>query len=220
MELSELIIHYGIWNIIHNLLWVVGIKGGDALKEEWKQIPNFSDYKVSDRGRIKCERTGKGRILPLSFPLTDKDPYITIPLLNDDGKKEFIRVHRLVAELFIGEIPNGYHIHHKNGIKTDNRVDNLEIISAKEHYIESVALGQTNTKGMNDYNQFKRPKKIEQYTKDGQLLATYCNAAFAESCTGVCQRNILQVANGDEKRKQAGGFVWKFADERKGVILK
>lgn len=186
--------------------------------EEWKAIPNCDDYFVSNKGRIKCQRTGKdGKIL--AFPLTKDDPYITIPLKNNDGIRTFYRVHRLVAEAFIDKIPKGYHVHHKNGIKTDNRVENLEIISPKEHYEESKKLGQSSTKGMNTYNKYKRPRKISQYTMDGQLLATYCNSAFAESCTGVCQRNILQVASGSEGRKQAGGYIWKFADE-KGVINK
>ena len=186
------------------------------MKEEWKSIPGFNEYEVSNRGRIKCTRKGKGKVLALPFPITNKDPYITIPLINNDGKKEFLRVHRLVAELFIGKISKGYHVHHKNGIKTDNRVENLEIISAKDHYAESVALGQVTTKELNDYNKFVKTRKIEQYTLDGNLLATYCNATFASECTGVCCRNILQVANGEQGRKQAGGYIWKFAE--KGVI--
>src|SRR5699024_2829267 len=43
--------------------------------------------------------------------------------------------HRLVAEAFIGEIPKGYVVNHINGIKHDNRIDNLEIITEKENSI-------------------------------------------------------------------------------------
>ena len=61
--------------------------------------------------------------------------------------------------------------------------------------------------------------EICQYTIDGQLLATYSNGEIAGKITGVCPRNILQVANkqpynnSGHVRKQAGGYVWKFADE-------
>lgn len=44
--------------------------------------------------------------------------------------------HRLVWEQHYGEIPKGYHIHHKNGNKLDNSIENLELINAKEHVRE------------------------------------------------------------------------------------
>lgn len=56
-----------------------------------------------------------------------------------------------------------------------------------------------------------------QYSLKGEFIREFNNAKEAERITGVCGRNILQVANGEEynkikhlKRKQAGGFVWKF----------
>ena len=58
-----------------------------------------------------------------------------------------------------------------------------------------------------------------QYTDDGYFVAEYANAKIAEKYTGVCSRNILQVANKEtfnEKgaiRKQAGGYVWRFGNE-------
>ena len=41
--------------------------------------------------------------------------------------------HRAIWELHYGEIPKGYHIHHVNGNKKDNKIQNLECISRKEH---------------------------------------------------------------------------------------
>ena len=43
------------------------------------------------------------------------------------------RVHRLVYEYFIGNIPKGYHIHHIDGNKQNNCIDNLECISPSDH---------------------------------------------------------------------------------------
>ena len=48
-------------------------------------------------------------------------------------KKNYEWEHKVVWEKYNGKISKGYHIHHKNGIKDDNRIENLEIISAKEH---------------------------------------------------------------------------------------
>lgn len=48
-----------------------------------------------------------------------------------DGK--YIREHRFIWEKHHGPIPKGMHVHHKNGIKTDNRIENLELMDPIEH---------------------------------------------------------------------------------------
>lgn len=48
-----------------------------------------------------------------------------------NGKRK--RLHRFVWESHNGEIPNGFHIHHKNHDKSDNRIENLELIGSKKH---------------------------------------------------------------------------------------
>ena len=54
-----------------------------------------------------------------------------------DGEKYFTKgtkkLHRVVWELFIGEIPKGYHIHHKDGNPDNNNISNLELIEAGKH---------------------------------------------------------------------------------------
>jgi hypothetical protein len=55
-------------------------------------------------------------------------------------KRIWKRVHRLVAEHFIGEIPPKMVINHKNFDKSDNRVDNLEIVTSSQnrlHYLRN-----------------------------------------------------------------------------------
>ena len=70
---------------------------------------------------------------------TDKNGwYFTVNLFDCDGKRRTERIHRLVAKAFIGEIPKGYHIHHKDGNKQNNRLDNLEIIHPAKHSMETI----------------------------------------------------------------------------------
>ena len=54
------------------------------------------------------------------------------PIVRDSkGTKRF--EHRLVWERIKGKIPEGYVIHHKNGNKKDNRIENLELLSKDSH---------------------------------------------------------------------------------------
>jgi len=69
--------------------------------------------------------------------------------------------------------------------------------------------------GMIYKNTVIKPKRVIQLSMDGADLSTYLNCSEASRISGVCQRNIHQVANMSEyksgkSRKQAGGFIWKF----------
>lgn len=65
--------------------------------------------------------------------------------LRRDGKTHLARVHRLVAKTFLESDDLRPHINHKNGIKTDNRVDNLEWVTRSENEIhKNRVLGKVN----------------------------------------------------------------------------
>lgn len=190
------------------------------MTEEWKWIKGYEGlYQVSNTGKIKSfHRNPNGEIRSVKH---SGGWYLTLPILKD-GVKKTIRIHQVVAETFIGEIPKGYHVHHKDGNKQNNRVQNLEIIHPKQHKLETIKQHPDFCKGMNEYNKYQRPRHIQQYDLEGHFIAEYANCKIASELTGVCARNILQVA--DKKpfnvkgsvRKQAGGYVWKFADEKGG----
>jgi hypothetical protein len=107
--------------------------------EIWKDIQNYEGlYQASNYGNLSSyARLGtKGGILKGG---KDKDGYLLI-ILYKDGKRETRKFHRLIAETFIPN-PNNYPmVNHKNGIKYDNRLENLEWCTAREnaaHYYSS-----------------------------------------------------------------------------------
>ena len=108
--------------------------------ERWEPVAGYDGkYVVSNWGRVKCMNDKKRFFLRQGF---DKDGYRVVTLFkNDNGlKNKVFFVHRLVSEAFIPNPENKSSVNHKNLIKTDNMVSNLEWLTHKEnmqHYHNS-----------------------------------------------------------------------------------
>lgn len=187
--------------------------------EEWKWIDGYEGiYQISNQGRLKSFKKDPDGML---LSCKNKSGAYLVRSLSKDGAHKTVSLHILVARAFIGEIPKGYHVHHKDGDKQNNRVDNLEIIHPSKHRAKTLSVLPQIEEGMRRYNKYVRPRPIGMYDMSGNLIATFPNSVAAQYVTGICQRNILQVAAQDEykkgkTRKQAGGFVWKFEDRGGG----
>lgn len=102
----------------------------------WKKINELNDlYEISDTGIIKKVKTGK-----ILTPKPNEKGYLRM-IFCIKGKKYRYRVHRLVAMAFIPNPKNKPQINHINGIKTDNRVENLEWVDNQENYIHALKNG-------------------------------------------------------------------------------
>ena len=105
------------------------------MEEIWKDIKDFEGiYQISNMGRLKSLKRGRGRILSQT---NSKGGYFSV-VLAYGSKKRSTRIHRLVYEAFVGNIPKGHklHVHHINHNKQDNRLENLKLVTTKEHYLE------------------------------------------------------------------------------------
>lgn len=95
---------------------------------EWRPVVGFEGkYEVSRCGRIRNAKSEK--VLSMAINTCGYD----CPTLYKDGKKYAVRAHRAVIKAFLGDIPEHLEVNHKNGIKTDNRLENLELITHKEN---------------------------------------------------------------------------------------
>lgn len=94
--------------------------------EEWRPIPGWPGYQVSDHGRIR------NRKLRCMKQRMARDGYRDINLCAK-GSKRTVSVHRLVCEAFHGAPPEGAQVDHINGIRSDNRAENLEWVTGEEN---------------------------------------------------------------------------------------
>lgn len=117
--------------------------------EEWRHVHGYEGfYSVSSWGRIRRERaasgTWVGRILK---PSRGDIGYTSVDLCRDGSVPEQLSVHRLVAIAFLGASEPGEVVNHLNGIRSDNRVSNLEWCTTSENALHAMAFLGYDTKG-------------------------------------------------------------------------
>jgi hypothetical protein len=113
------------------------------MQEIWLPVEGYEGYyEVSNLGRIKNIKSDKEKILK---PSIDTGGYAYNPLRKDNKFKNF-SIHRLVATAFLKKENYQCQVNHINGIKIDNRVENLEWVSAIENYCHRSLLKKYSSK--------------------------------------------------------------------------
>lgn len=126
-------------------------------------------YYISDRGIVmKSRGCGEKKLMVSSAG------YQTFSF---NGKTQL--VHRLVIETFIGTIPNGMQVNHINGIKTDNRLENLEVVTPQENMRHAVATGLKTGKAGSE-NSMAKLTDDEYYSVICQIAAGASNQEIAD----------------------------------------
>jgi hypothetical protein len=123
-------------------------------------------------------------------------PYYQIDLWKK-GKCEIKYIHRIVAETFIPNPDNKPFVNHKNTIKTDNRVENLEWVSPKEN------TNHAKSNGLMDFNGEKNPQskltkeQIIQIKKEYVRNSRTFGSTALSKKYNVCFQQIIRIVNGE-----------------------
>ena len=144
--------------------------------EKWKPIDGYPNSLISNKGRVMSLFRGVRKIRALQ---EHECGYLTLTLQRKDKTKR-MRVHRLVAAAFLGPIPEGLDVNHKDGNKKNNNVENLEFMTRSENCKHGFRLGLSFTpfrvKGENH--------KLAKLT-EAEVLAIRNRYSNGEGCRSI-----------------------------------
>ena len=177
------------------------------MNEIWKDIDGWEGiYQVSNLGRVRSidrivhrscngDKFVKGKLLLLRH---DKDGYKTVHFRDaSTGKNKLMKVHRIVASAFIPTPDGKDQIDHINGIRDDNRAENLRWCTCKENLNFPIAKSNNSRSTKESYNRFPELRKLRSKTiggtgkikmlvkKDGKVIGSFDSQKQAATRLGI-----------------------------------
>lgn len=171
-----------------------------VMQEVWKPIPGYSGlYEVSILGRVKSLYRVKGLICK---PRDNGKGYLYVQLYAQGrGTKKYI--HRLVVIAHIGAIPEGTEVNHKDGVKSNNTLGNLELLTHSQN------LQHAFDTGLHGGHEPTNKRGVAAFCRcSGELVAVFESIADASQLSKTAPCGISNALAG--KQETAGGFIWGY----------
>lgn len=182
------------------------------------QLRDCMNYFVTDSGDIySLIGLRLKKLKPFKNRKVVEESYYLVNLRDNLGNRKCKTVHSVVAEVFLGPRLEGMQVNHINGVKRDNRLENLEYCTASENKKHSFAIGLV------DMDKLRRACAMGGAAvgaRNGKLGAKpvlcsngerYESASEAASALGISRGHISNVLHG--RKKSHCGFTFTFADK-------
>ncbi|MDF2931245.1 MAG: prophage LambdaSa2, endonuclease family protein [Chryseobacterium sp.] len=165
------------------------------MNENWKEVKGFEGfYEVSETGIVRTVERVSNRKSKLGNPSSivikskvklanlSKVGYLTIALVKEN-KTYTTYLHRIIAEAFVDRKKDEkYVVNHINGIKTDNRIENLEWVTSSQNNIHAL-----------DKNLRRTRKDVDE---------AFVNSVMELKNKNLTNKNIAELLNSTENRVQ------------------
>lgn len=177
--------------------------------EIWKDIKGYEGlYQASNLGRVKSLGNNKNRKEKILKSFLNHKGYLRVGLCKNGKVKRYF-VHRLVYEAFIGEIPKGMQVNHKDENPQNNILSNIDTLMTQK---ENNNWGTHNERiAKANINNPKRCKSVIQKSLDGKVIRIWASGAEVEKELGYSKGNISWCCRG--KFKQRYGYIWEYYTE-------
>ena len=164
--------------------------------ELWKAVDGYGQqYFISSYGRLWSNLSMK-----LLKPRVTKKGYLMYCLCRGE-ERNWMFAHRLVALAFIENPQDKPTVNHKNEIKTDNRVCNLEWATYHEQNVHGTRPSRTSEKA--------KKNGVIRFSEDESKTQMYDSISSAAKAMNIRPENIVHCLKG--RRKTCGGYQWKYA---------
>ena len=157
------------------------------MEEIWKDIDYFNGYRISNKGNVLGVFRNK-----LLKPMLNSKGYLMVRISNNrDGKFKGLLVHRIIATHFIPNPQNKPQVNHKNGIKTDNRIENLEWTSSSENMLHAWEFNLINSDKKNSLSKKINNEDVKDMLK---LKSTHTYKQVA-NIYGIAESSVWKLLN-------------------------
>ena len=198
-------------------------------QEKWKDIQGYEGlYQISNLGRVKSVGNNFNRKEKILKHFLNKNGYTSVILSKNSKIKRFY-LHRLIGIHFIPNTENKPNINHINGIKSDNKIENLEWVTQKENIKHSIDVlknipsfknvdykklsqlnhsDEANAKRKLTMSKIEGTKVIVYCKKTGKLIGNFKSIREASIKLKCDYGNVNRCINGI-KYKSVNGYVFK-----------